>query len=233
MFARRPPCPPRPRRAGFTLVEVLVAMFIVSVIALMAWRGVEAMVGARDRGGEAMERALRLNNALAQWEADLRAIHDSGEVPAINFDGGTLRLTRRADTGVQVVAWTLRGGQFVRWTTPAVRTPSNLLQGWMRSFQLTGTETDGLVTLPQVESMQVYFFRGSAWTNAQSSGDLASRPSTPQAPAPPGPGGSGVPGRTPADGPARELLPLGVRLVLKLPAGDLTRDLMLPPQEGL
>lgn len=221
---------PSPRRVtGFTLVEVLVAMFIVSVIALMAWRGVDAMVGARDRGSEAMERALQLNNALAQWEVDLRAIHDSGEVPALNFDGATLRLTRRADTGVQVVAWVLRNGRLARWTTPVVRRPADLLQGWMRSFQLTGDETDLLVTLPQVESMQVYFYRGNAWTNAQSTGDLAQRP---VAPAPPRGGGSGPPPRQGGDAPGREQLPTGVRLVLRLPSGDLTRDLMLPPQEG-
>ncbi|MES1164008.1 MAG: prepilin-type N-terminal cleavage/methylation domain-containing protein, partial [Rhizobacter sp.] len=34
--------------SGFTLIEVLIALLILSIIAAMAWRGVDGMARARD-----------------------------------------------------------------------------------------------------------------------------------------------------------------------------------------
>ena len=37
-----------PSEAGFTLIEVLVALIVISIVGLMAWRGMDAMMrGAR------------------------------------------------------------------------------------------------------------------------------------------------------------------------------------------
>ena len=38
----------RPDDAGFTLVEVLVALIIMAVVGLMAWRGMDAMIRGRE-----------------------------------------------------------------------------------------------------------------------------------------------------------------------------------------
>jgi hypothetical protein len=65
-----------------------------------------------------------------------------------------------------------------------------------------------------------YFHRDNAWTNAQSTGDRKAEPGTPTESAPPG--------ALPPSG--EERLPNAVRLVLSLPAGTLTRDLLMPPQ---
>ena len=68
---------------------------------------------------------------------------------------------------------------------------------------------------------QVYFYRGNAWSNAQSSADVAAAPATPAASAPVA---------------ARAQLPTGVRIVLGFEggagalAGNLTRDVLLAPQ---
>jgi general secretion pathway protein J len=67
-----------------------------------------------------------------------------------------------------------------------------------------------------VSEWQVYFFRGNAWSNAQSSGDVA-------APA------------AGASAPARQVLPSGVRLLLSFAEGSgrigsVTRDTVLGPQ---
>ena len=65
---------------------------------------------------------------------------------------------------------------------------------------------------------QLYFWRGNAWTNAQSSGDRVSRSVLNEL----------AQGGVTLDN--REELPEGVRLVLTLPSGTLTRDLLVPPQ---
>lgn len=209
----------RRRSAGFTLIEVLVAMMIMAVMAMMAWQGVDGITRARDSSQQRLEQTLRLDTVIAQWEQDLASIQESNAVPALSCDGSTVRLTRRAAGGLQVVAWSLRPGQtnltWLRWAGPAVTTSGELQDNWLRTQQFQGGEAGQLRTLTDLEQWQVYFFRGNAWSNCQSSGDVAAE----------GPGASGVP---------RQALPSGVRLVLTFApgsgsAGSLTRDVLLGP----
>ena len=72
---------------------------------------------------------------------------------------------------------------------------------------------------------QIYFHRGGAWTNAQSSGDLL-QPSQPQAPAS---GASAPAAEAVAATAPREALPEAVRLVITLDGRTLTRDIALGP----
>jgi general secretion pathway protein J len=69
----------------------------------------------RDGQPRAIDRTTRLATVLTQWEQDLQAVHDTGVVPALAFDGQTLRLTRRVEGGVQLVAWSLRTASWQRW----------------------------------------------------------------------------------------------------------------------
>lgn len=206
---------------GFTLVEVLVALLIMSVIAAMGWQGVSAMARAREINAAATERTLRLSALVGQWEQDLQAIYDSPRLPGLHFDGAALRLVRRVDNGVQVVVWSLREGVWRRWAGPTTTQQAMLEQTWMSSLQLQGAESAQLRLLDGVAGWQVYFFRGQAWSNAQSSADLVQENT-----APPSGTGTGTPGAPAAP---RALLPTGVRLLLELPEGRLTRDVLLSP----
>jgi prepilin-type N-terminal cleavage/methylation domain-containing protein len=60
--------------AGFTLIEVLVAMTVMAVMAMMAWQGVDGIVRARDANQSRLEQTLRLNSVIGQWEQDLALI---------------------------------------------------------------------------------------------------------------------------------------------------------------
>lgn len=205
---------PSRRSCGFTLVEVLVALSIMAVLATMAWQGVDAMARTREISNASIERTLRIGTALAQWEQDLQALQDTRVVPALRFDGATLRLTRTGDGGVQLVAWSLRDGAWWRWTAPAVTRSGELQEYWLRSQQLLGNEPGTLRVLADAKAVQLYFYRGNGWANAQSSGETVVSPS-------PGVGPPRV---------AAEQLPTGVRLVLTLGDAPLTRDVLLPPQ---
>ena len=219
--------PTRARTAGFTLVEVLVAMMVMAIMAGMAWQGVDGIVRARDASQARLEQTLRLNTVIAQWQQDLASIQDTATVPvALSCDGASVRLTRRTPTGLQVVAWTLRpgngasGATWQRWAGPPVTTTGALQDSWMRSLQLLGDEPGVVRTLTGVSQWQVYFYQGNAWSNCQSTGNLAAPPAANAA--------NGV------VQPARQTLPKGVRLVLSFAeasgtSGELTRDTVLGP----
>ena len=213
--------PPSRRSPGFTLIEVLVALLIMAVLAGLAWRGLDVIVRSRDSSQGAVDRTTRLTTVLMQWEQDLRALHDDPTAPALAFDGQTLRLTRRSPEGVQLVAWSLHGKRWQRWVSPPVVTVPALQEAWLRSQQLLGNEAGQLLLMDDVNQWQVYFYRGNAWTNAQSTGDLA----TPTA-SPPDASAS-APAAAEA---ARESLPNGVRLVIEIDGRSLTRDIALGPQ---
>lgn len=209
------------RHRGFTLVEVLVALLILSIMAAMAWQGVDGIVRTRDASQRLLEQTLRLNTVLAQWQTDLAAVQDTGAVPPLVFDGATLRMTRSAPDGVQVVAWSLRpeagSNAWLRWAGPPVTGSAALQDSWFASQQLQGGEPGQLRTLDGVSQWQVYFFQGNSWSNAQSTGNVV---------APPQGAASGVA--------PRQALPSGVRVVLGFAEGSgmngtLTRDALLGP----
>ena len=213
---------------GFTLVELLVALLVMAVLTLMAWRGVDGIVRARDISQAELDRSLRLNTAIAQWDRDLLALFDTTAVPPLSYDGATLRLVRRVDAGtigpnsgpgVQLVAWSLRGAQWTRWAGPVVTRVADLQESWLRSQQATADAGAALVLLDGVSDLQIQFFRNNGWSNPQSSGDI-------------GPGGGGAAGSGRGDGALqRESSLYGVRLVLGLGAQHLTRDLALALQQ--
>ena len=160
------------RRTGFTLIEVLVALVIMAIMAAMGWQGVASMARARDIGSAASERTLRLSALVGQLEQDLAAVYDSPLVPGLSFDGASLRIVRRSDTGVQVVVWSLRDGIWRRWpSSPATRV-GDLQQAWLASQQLQGPEPGQLKLIDGVTGWQIYFWRGQGWSNAQSSGNV-------------------------------------------------------------
>lgn len=200
----------RVQRIGFTLIEVLVALLIMSIMAVISWRGLYGMARARDIGQATSERTLLLSAVVGQWEQDLQALEDTVVVPGLAFDGASLRLTRRSASGLQLVVWTLREGVWQRWAAAPVTHVAELQEAWLRSQQLQGTEAGQIRLLDAVVGWQVYFNRGGAWTNAQSSGDLQAPAAGASAPLVP-----------------QQKLPGGVRLVIELPEGKLTRDVLM------
>ena len=217
----------KPRHAfanhrGFTLVEVLVAMFIMAILAAMAWQGVDGIVNTRNASQGKLEQLLRLNTVLAQFQQDLEASQDTTALPQPlpSFDGLSMRMARRTPQGLQLVVWSLRGGTWLRWTGSPVTTVRALQDQWINSQQFIGNEPGQLRTVTGVTEWQAYCYRGNAWSNCQSSAGTDS-------------GGGGTPPGAPPKAPPTEILK-GVRVVLSFTegsgfSGTLTRDIALRP----
>jgi general secretion pathway protein J len=215
-----------PRAHGFTLIEVLVAMFVMAMVAMMAWQGVDGIVRTRDASQGRLEHVLRLNTVLAQFEQDLASLQDSGVFtdPQPGFDGISMKFTRRTPTGLQLVVWSLRGGTWMRWAGPAVTTVNALQDNWISSQQFIGNETGQVRLLTGISDWQCYAYRSNAWRNCQSSAGSDGTTVT------------AVPAAGAASVPMAALDPLkGVRIVLTFEEGSgytgtLTREIALGPQ---
>ena len=197
-------------------------MVVMSIMALMAWQGVDGIVRTRDASQARLDQTLRIDSVVSQWEQDLSSVQESTSVPALSCDGATVRLTRRTEGGLQVVAWSLRpvgtDSVWLRWAGPPVTTGGALQENWLRTQQFQGGEPGQLHALVGLSQWQVYFYRGNAWSNCQSSGDVAVAVAASGASAPP----------------PRQALPTGVRLVLGFAPGSgldgsLVRDTLISP----
>ena len=159
-----------PSARGFTLVEVLIAMSIMAIVAVMSWQGVDGIVRARNNTQARVDLVLRASTVLAQWEQDLGALQTTDDVvPALEFDGSRMSMTRRTEGGLQLVVWARRNGAWFRWASQPVTTVRGLQDVWMSSKQFMGNEAGQLKTLTDVSDWQAYFYRRTGWSNAQSS----------------------------------------------------------------
>lgn len=200
-------------QAGFTLVEVLVALALMAILAGFAWQGLDSVMSARDASRIVIDRSTRLATVLTQWEQDLQAVHDTEVVPALSFDGQTLRLTRRVSDGVALVAWSVRGDKWQRWAGPGLQRAGALQQAWLASQQFVGNEPGQLTVAQDASAWQIYFHRGADWSNAQSTGNVVLTPAASAS----------------APATARTELPNAVRMVITLQGQKLTRDVALGP----
>jgi general secretion pathway protein J len=218
---------------GFTLVELLVALFAMALLAVMSWRGLDGMTRAQAQTEARADEVLTLQVGLSQWSADLDAVMQLPQTAALDWNGRVLRMTRRGTAtpgdGMLVVAWTRRvvngQGTWLRWQSPQVTTRGELEAQWQRAdlwSQNPGDEEKrGEVAVTPLEDWRIFYFRENAWTNPQSS-DASSAATTPPAVVQGSPNAPGTP-----------VLPDGVRLVLTLPpgqaiSGTLTRDWVRP-----
>ena len=222
---------------GFTLIEVLVSLFILALLASAAWKGVDAISTARQVADDNLQATLRLQSVMTQLDADMSQVYDTQVVRGFQFDGANLRFTRRASGGVQVVVWSVRDRQLLRWASPETSRVGELQDHWRRASQLQGREPGTLVALTGVDQWQVFCFRSGSLSNCQSSGNVvASGGSAGQSGAQGGEqGGSAGTAAAIAASFVREQLPQAIRSQITLGdgasvAGVLSRDIILSPQ---
>ncbi|MBA4264407.1 MAG: general secretion pathway protein J [Comamonadaceae bacterium] len=175
------------RFGGFTLIELLVAIVVMSMLALLSWRSIDGMTRTQTMTQQHADDLLRLQAALGQWNADLDAVFDTGEIGALDFDGRVLRLTRRdasetglVSPGMRVVAWArITDGagspQWSRWQSGPIQRRDQLARAWQRASEWgreaqgsAPSSEDSSVALFPLSQWQLFYHRGETWGNPQS-----------------------------------------------------------------
>jgi general secretion pathway protein J len=220
---------------GFTLVELMVAIVVMALLALLSWRGLDGMTRVQSQTQTHTDSVLALQAGLSQWQTDLDAISEQANVPGVqglDYDGQVLRLTRSyaektEKTGqvdsIRVVAWSQRSiegaTKWLRWQSEPLKTRAELQAAWLQAKQWASNATEadkkGEVVVAAIDKWQIFYYRNDAWVNALSSADVEAL----------------IPGSKAAP------LPDGVRLVLTLSSGqalvgNITRDWVSPTVGG-
>ncbi len=236
------------RSRGFTLIELLVAISIMALMAVLSWRGLDAMSQTQTRLQQRADEVLALQAGLAQWGADLDALQVLPTLQALDWDGRALRLTRRASASarttagpatasraageaVMVVAWSRRDvngtSQWLRWQSPPLQTRGDVQTAWAQAAQWAQNPGDDLkareVQVVPLAQWQIFFFRNDAWTNPLSATGNAAAGAGGNPSAGAGSIAANVAAAVaalPAPAGGETSVPQGVRLVLTLPEGQ-------------
>ncbi len=160
---------------GFTLIEVLVALSILAVLAMMSWRGLDGMLRTQQATQQHQADTQSLQVGLAQWLLDLDQLADNPYLYPLAWEGEgqTLRLIRRSSAAqaesLLVVAWRLersagadQPGRWTRWQSEPLTERQALLQAWQGAAG-AGNSSGSQADLMPLRNWQVLFYRAGAW----------------------------------------------------------------------
>ena len=122
------------RATGFTLVEMLVAITIMAVLGLIAWRGLDQLIAQRTRLDDSTGDTEQVVRTLSQFERDMSQRVPDALVAGRTLPGSSLPFAVDVDTdargqprirvlrartggGTTNVLWSVEGGALVRTTS--------------------------------------------------------------------------------------------------------------------
>jgi general secretion pathway protein J len=188
---------------GFTLVELLIAISVLAMIAVLGWRGLDSIGRARVALNADLEQTRGLQLAFAQMQSDASHVvkaESIGSRVTLDAQPGRLTLVRHvfADnqpSRVQVVAYRLVNGVLTRRESIATRDLTALDSSWTSALADTDSaSTQPVVLQSGVSQMAIRTWNddGAGWRTGTNALDSGSR----QAPSTTGTGTTGATGAT-------------------------------------
>jgi general secretion pathway protein J len=174
------------RSRGFTLVELLVAISILAIVAVLGWRGLDGIVRARGALTEQMEVTRGMQLAFAQMQSDCdhiagRAALDQRPYLLTANNGFTLVrevFNENQPVQLQVVAYRIVNGVLVRRESNMTRDLVQLDALWQAA--ITDADTSGAVALQSgLAGMQVLVWQNNAWRQAVTTSTAVPPPNAP------------------------------------------------------
>ena len=155
---------------GFTLVELLVAIGILAMVAVLGWRGLDGIVRARVALTDQMEMTRGMQLAFAQMQSDCEHAADAtmlGRRPFLLHADNRLTLVRTVfnenePARLQVISYRLVDDRLIRRESNTTRDLVELDALWQAS--VSDTDPTPPVTLQgKIDSMGVLVWQNNAW----------------------------------------------------------------------
>ncbi|TWI63092.1 general secretion pathway protein J [Pseudoduganella lurida] len=166
---------PRAALSGFTLVELLVAITVLAIVAVLGWRGLDSIVRSRVMLTAQMEHTRGIQLAFAQMQNDLEQMAGADLVGTRQYlaaDNARLLFVRtvaaeNAATQLVVVSYRVRDGVLTRRESPGTRDLAQLQALWQVAMS-DGDPVPGVALQRGVAGMTVRVWRDGAWQPAGS-----------------------------------------------------------------
>lgn len=169
---KRAPAPRKRRPRGFTLLELLVAITVLSIVSLIAWRGLDSLTHTRSRLEPQADQVRTLLVVFGQIERDLAQVVNPNFVPLpsspLNVYAGEpvgFELMRfapaapGASTAVQTVIYEFRDSKLMRFASPPLDTVGTVARSRLVPVTL----------LANIRSLQLRVWQpGRGWVPAAS-----------------------------------------------------------------
>jgi general secretion pathway protein J len=156
---------------GFTLVELLVAITILAIVAVLGWRGLDSIIRARAALTAQMETTRGMQLAFAQLQSDAEHLLRDPEFartrPFLVADATRLVMVRQVfnenePSRLQVVSYRIEKGTLVRRESLGTRDYAQLDVLWQAA--IGDNDPNPAVPLQSgVTAMTVQLFLGGYW----------------------------------------------------------------------
>ncbi|KWB57317.1 type II secretion system protein J [Burkholderia ubonensis] len=163
----------RVRTRGFTLIELMIAIAILAVVAVLAWRGLDQIMRGRDKVSSTMEDERIFAQMFDQMRIDARraATDDEAGQPALGVAGNTLQIVRAFDAPgaaprLQVIRYRIAAGRVVRYASPPLA-DANRLRDTLKNPDVEGWSAVALMGGVGAIDAKLYVPRVGWTTNVQ------------------------------------------------------------------
>ncbi|QWD92141.1 prepilin-type N-terminal cleavage/methylation domain-containing protein [Polynucleobacter asymbioticus] len=168
-----------PSEAGFTLIEVLVALIVISIVGLMAWRGMDAMMrGQENIEGRAKQDAVYIQ-LIRQFERDCQEITSDPtlDLPSYSVGDKNIWWVRRYEQANQInwiiVGYGISANGLRRLVSRPLVNKTDILTLWQPILRDPDLVSSNMKT--SLEIPEIIYQEASAITIAPGQGSMSAQ----------------------------------------------------------
>ena len=168
-----------PSEAGFTLIEVLVALIVISMVGLMAWRGMDAMMrGQENIEGRAKQDAVYIQ-LIRQFERDCQEITSDStlDLPSYSLGDKNIWWVRRYEQGNQsnwiIVGYGISTNGLRRLVSRPLVNKTDILSLWQPVLRDPDLVSSNMKT--SLEIPEIIYQEANAISNAPAQGSISTQ----------------------------------------------------------
>jgi len=168
-----------PSEAGFTLIEVLVALIVISMVGLMAWRGMDAMMrGQENIEGRAKQDAVYIQ-LIRQFERDCQEITSDStlDLPSYSLGDKNIWWVRRYEQGNQsnwiIVGYGISANGLRRLVSRPLVNKTDILSLWQPVLRDPDLVSSNMKT--SLEIPEIIYQEANAISNAPAQGSISTQ----------------------------------------------------------